>query len=117
MKRAVLLMFVFCSSLAFAQNSTVESTYEKDGGLVAVTTYHEDGSVKETGFYKNKKLHGEWAKFNQEGVKVARAYYTNGKKTGKWMFLNNGVLTEVDYDNNKITNVYEWNNNDNVVIN
>lgn len=117
MKKYLILIIVFCSSLAFAQETKIEPTYEEEGNLVAVTTYHENGNVKETGFYKNKKLHGEWTKFNADGVKITRAFYDNGKKTGKWMFLNDGILTEVDYENNKIANVYTWNSDDNVVIN
>ena len=103
-------------SFSFAQESKVESTFEQEGNLVAVTTYYEDGSVKEKGFYKDKKLHGEWTKFDENGVKIVRAFYENGKKTGKWMFLNDGVLTEVDYVENRIASTYTWNKENSVVI-
>lgn len=113
MKKLLLIVLVLCAGFSFAQ----ESTYSKEGNLVAVTHYYEDGSVKETGFYKDQKLHGEWVKFNEEGIKITRAHYDNGEKVGKWMFLNDGVLTEVDYQNNEIANVYTWNSENNVVIN
>ncbi|AOW22077.1 hypothetical protein LPB138_10125 [Urechidicola croceus] len=104
------------SGYGFAQVS-VEPTYEKQGDIVSVTTYYEDGSVKEQGFYKDKKLHGEWSKFNRNGDKIILASYDNGRKVGTWMYVNNGVLTQVDYQENKIASVYEWNNKTRVAIN
>ena len=114
MKKILFLIFALCSSMIYAQQVQVEPTYELKGDLVAVTTYYEDGAVKEEGFYKDKLLHGEWNMYNKEGDKIARASYEMGKKNGKWMFLNDGILTEVDYQNNKITNVHEWNKNQNI---
>ena len=113
MKKALIIVLFFCTGLIFAQ----ETTYKKEGGLVAVTHYYENGNVKETGFYKNKKLHGEWTKYNKKGIKVVRAYYNDGKKTGKWMYSLDGVLTEVDYESNKIVNVYTWNKDDRIAVN
>lgn len=101
MKKVLIYMMVaLFTSAGFAQNDKAESTYEKQGDLVAVTNYYENGSVKEQGFYKDKKLHGEWKMYNQEGVLIVKAYYANGKKTGKWLFIKDGVLTEVDYSGN-----------------
>ena len=81
-KLLIIVMVMFVSSL-YAQETKVEPTYEKEGDLVSVTTYYEDGSVKEIGFYKDKKLHGEWTKFSEDGKKIARAHYNNGNKVGK----------------------------------
>lgn len=118
MKKIVFLIFIFCSSIIYAQQVVdVKPTYELKGDLVAVTTYYEDGAVKEEGFYKDKKLHGEWNMYNREGDKIARASYDNGQKTGKWIFLNDGILTEVDYEDNRITNVQKWNKDQNIAIN
>lgn len=110
----ILLVFLFsCGS--FAQNIN-EPTYKKQGELVAVTTYYEDGSIKEQGFYKNQKLHGEWNMYNEDGVKITKANYINGKKSGTWMFLKDGVVTEVNYEDNKIASVHKWNEESNVAI-
>lgn len=109
MKKIAIIFIFLLTYNSFAQN-TNEVSYEKQGDLVAVTTYYENGSIKEQGFYKNKKLHGEWNMYNQDGIKIAKAYYTNGKKSGTWMFLKNGIVTEVNYDeNNKIADVHKWN--------
>ncbi len=48
---SIYLLIVLFSFAGFAQD-TNEPTYEKQGDLVAVTNYYEDGSVKEEGFYK-----------------------------------------------------------------
>ena len=112
----IYLLIVLFSCAGFAQE-TVKPTYEKHGDLVAVTTYYEDGSIKEEGFYKDKKLHGEWNKFNHEGDKIVKAQYDNGVKTGIWMFLENGILTEVKYSDNKIANVYKSNVDNKKAIN
>ena len=101
---------VFCSSLLFAQNKSIKPTYAQDGDLVAVTTYYESGEIMEQGFYKDKKLHGEWNKYDKNGVKITKAFYSDGVKTGKWTFLNDGKLTEVVYKKNKITSVSEIKN-------
>jgi antitoxin component YwqK of YwqJK toxin-antitoxin module len=98
---------VFCSSILFAQNKNVEPTYKHEGELVAVTTYYKDGKIMEQGFYKDKKLHGEWNKFDKSGMKITKAFYNDGIKTGKWIFLNKGKITEVVYDQNKIAAVTE----------
>lgn len=111
MKRVLILLAFLISGIGFAQDNTVKSTYERSGDLVTVTNYYEDGSIKEQGFYKDKKLHGEWKKYDSEGTLVVRAHYFNGEKTGKWMFLNDNTLTEVDYQDNKVASVHEWNSN------
>lgn len=112
---SIFLFAVLISFTSFAQE-TKEPTYERQGDLVVVTTYHENGNVKEQGFYKNQKLHGEWNMYNEEGIKITKGFYANGQKSGTWMFLNNGVLTEVNYSENRIASVHEWNSDSNVAI-
>lgn len=112
---SIIVLAVLFSSISFAQNVN-EPAYEKQGDLVAVTTYYEDGSIKEQGFYKDQKLHGEWNLYNQEGVKITKANYMSGKKSGIWMFLKDGVVTEVNYSENKIESIHKWNEDSTVAI-
>ena len=112
---SIVLIIMFISCTGFAQNIN-EPQYEKQGDLVAVTTYYEDGSIKEQGFYKDQKLHGEWNMYNVEGIKITKANYENGEKSGTWMFLKNGVVTEVNYENNKIASFHKWNQESKVAI-
>ena len=106
---------VFCSSLLFAQNNVVKPTYAVDGDLVAVTNYYDNGEIMEQGFYKDKKLHGEWVKYDKSGKKITKAFYSDGIKTGKWMFLNDGKLTEVIYKENKIASVINVTNDKKII--
>ena len=116
MKNISIYLFVLLFSFASFAQDTNEPTYEKQGDLVAVTTYHEDGSIKEQGFYKDKKLHGEWNMYNQDGIKIAKANYINGDKSGVWMFFTDGVVTEVNYSENKIASVHKWNEDSKVAV-
>ena len=110
MKKIVitLVVLVFNLGLVMAQDKKV--SHEKINDLTKSTYYHEDGTVMQTGFYKNGKQTGEWIAYNQEGKKVALGKYENGKKTGKWFFWTGTELTEVDFSDNRIASVQKWNN-------
>ncbi|OIQ40323.1 MAG: hypothetical protein BM563_03210 [Bacteroidetes bacterium MedPE-SWsnd-G1] len=116
MKKSILVLVLFCVGLYTYASNGSEPVYEIEGNLVAVTTFYENGQIKEQGFYKNKKLHGEWSLYNKEGDKITKANYSNGKKIGTWMFMSNGKLTEVQYENNTIAKVFEWNDSKTVAI-
>ncbi|WP_196885793.1 hypothetical protein [Aureivirga sp. CE67] len=96
---------------------TVEPKYEKNEDLVKATYYHDNGEVREKGFYKDKKLHGTWVKYNEKGEKVTLGNYHEGMKVGKWLFWQEGVLREVNYDNSKIASVSEWKETSKVAYN
>lgn len=115
MKKIAIILMVFCVALVSAQNDNGEVSlkegnkqYKAKGDLVEVTIYHDNGEIEQHGFFKDKKLHGTWQFFNNEGKKLAVANYNQGKKTGKWLFWNNDTLKEVDYVNQKIASVNEW---------
>ena len=76
--------------------------------LVKATYYHENGSVSTQGYFSNKKLTGEWIRFDLEGNKTQIAYYDNGKKVGKWFVWNKESLKEINYYNNTIVSVNLW---------
>ena len=75
-----LLVFACFLAVSLMQAQDVKSLYEKDGDMVKLTNFYEDGSVKEQGFYKNKMLEGTWVTFDKKGNKTAIAQYENGKK-------------------------------------
>jgi len=108
MKKILSILLLLCGSISFSQNTHKEPLIKAEGDLVAITTYHDNGAIKEQGFYKNKKLHGEWNKYDERGVKITKANYRNGKKVGTWLFLNNGVVSEVDYIDGRIASVHNW---------
>ena len=43
-----------------------------------------------------------------DGNKLSQGYYSNGEKTGQWMFWNQSSLKEVYFIDSKIVNINEW---------
>jgi antitoxin component YwqK of YwqJK toxin-antitoxin module len=95
MKNIFLILALFFGVTLSAQN---------DDGEKAVCKRFEDGSVKETGFIKDGKLHGRWVQYSETGEAVVVAYYDEGKKTGNWLFLDSskGEIKELEFYNNKV---------------
>ncbi|APX99222.1 hypothetical protein CLV86_1177 [Lacinutrix venerupis] len=115
MKNILALILMFAVSFTFAQD--VKPKFEKKGNQTEATFYHDNGEVAQTGFFnKDNKLEGTWTSFDAEGNKVAVGKYDNGIKVGKWFFWNKETLKEVDYLNNNIASVSEWENKSTVAI-
>jgi antitoxin component YwqK of YwqJK toxin-antitoxin module len=108
MKKILIMCALIVSGGAFAQE--VEPTYEIQGNLVKATYYHDNGAVKQEGFYKDGKVHGKWISYNENGKKLSLGEFKNGEKTGKWFFWNEASLSEVDYSNSRIASVSKWQN-------
>ena len=112
MKKIAIVLMIFCVGITYAQESVIveeENTrYEANGDLVEVTLFHDNGQVEQHGFFKDKKLHGTWNYYTNEGQKVAIGTYDHGVKTGKWFFWNDTTLKEVDFQNQKIVSINEW---------
>ena len=112
-----LIVALIVTSFGYAQEERVLSVNDKANTIDAVY-YHDNGVVSQKGSYNQAgKLQGEWLKFDSKGNKIASAMYDNGKKVGKWFFWNGNSLTEVDYSNNKITSVNEWQSKSNLASN
>ncbi|MBK5192910.1 MAG: nicotinic acid mononucleotide adenyltransferase [Flavobacteriaceae bacterium] len=111
--KSILVMVAFLIvSVITAQD--IEPSFEKQGELIKGTFYYEDGSISQEGTYKDGKLHGQWISYDQNGKKNAVANYEDGRKTGKWFFWSSDQLTEVDYNNNRIAEIF--NNKDKETI-
>ena len=103
MKKCIILVAILFSGILVAQE--VNPQLEAVGNKVKATYYYENGRVQQEGFFKDGKLDGVWVSYDEKGNKVAVGEYTNGLKTGKWMFFNEKSLCEVAYDNSKISSV------------
>ena len=103
-----LITFAFMLSLMLAQAQEKEPTYEAVGDLVKATYYYADGSIHRQGFFKDMKLTGKWTQFDQEGNKVAVAFYKKGQKVGTWFQWKGNVLRQINYENNTIASVNVW---------
>jgi antitoxin component YwqK of YwqJK toxin-antitoxin module len=107
MKKAILLLAVVFSIHTYAQD--IKPTFEKDGKMIKATYFHDNGEIAQTGHLLDGKLHGEWFMYDVEGKKIVYGKYVNGERAGKWFFWKNDVLKEVDFQDNKIAAVKDWN--------
>jgi antitoxin component YwqK of YwqJK toxin-antitoxin module len=115
MKNFAAIIFLFLVSTSYAQE--VKPTYEKVGDTVKATYYFEDGAVKEQGFFKDAKLTGKWVSYNKEGKKTMIAHYDAGKKVGKWFAWSSTSLKEINYANNAIVSVKNWEEESRLALN
>ena len=114
MKTAVLILGLVFSVYMYPQST--EPTLEKVGKLVKATYFHDNGEIAQTGYLMKGKLHGQWLMYDVNGKKLASGKYENGMRTGKWLFWQDEVLKEVDFVNNQIRNVKNWNRSEVVSI-
>lgn len=116
MKSFLTFLVLVCGAITM-QAQKPEPVFEQNNDLVKATYFHENGAVSQTGFFLDGKLHGEWKMYDEQGNKVALGQYALGMKTGKWFFWEEEVLREVDYSDNAIVNVVNWNNGTRVAVN
>lgn len=112
------LIYIFLLALSFgAYAQQIEPKFEVEGDKVKATYFHANGEISQTGYFLNERLDGEWKMFNKNGEKIAMGNYTNGVKTGKWLFWEGETMKEVNFDNNKIASVANVDNKKGMVIN
>ncbi|WDF59998.1 membrane-binding protein [Flavobacterium sp. KACC 22758] len=103
MKKSVILAAVLFSGILAAQE--VKPELEAVGNKVKATYYYDNGKVQQEGFFKDGKLDGVWVSYDEKGNKKAVGEYTEGVKTGKWIYFNENNLSEVAYVDNKVNSV------------
>ena len=106
MKNITLLIFLFSLSLSAQEN--IKPKFEKEGELIKVVFFHNNGEIAQTGYFKDKKCHGNWVSYENTGKKLSMGTYELGMKNGQWFFWKGNNLIEVIYEENKIINVLEW---------
>ncbi|WP_209400806.1 toxin-antitoxin system YwqK family antitoxin [Pseudozobellia sp. WGM2] len=112
---AILAVMMMTLSVGFGQKEK-EVKLNEETNLIEATYFHDNGEISQKGtFDLDGKLHGDWSKFNEEGDKISEGTYTKGIRTGKWMFVSNGVVKEVEFDNNIIASVVDKKNKSSVV--
>lgn len=115
MKRMTLIIAVIFSIGLSAQE--IKPTFEKEGKMVKATYFHDNGEIAQTGYLLNGKLHGQWYMYSVEGKKLATGKYVDGKRSGKWFFWKEDILKEVDFEDNRIAYVKNWNKSEVVSVN
>ena len=106
MKNILAICMLSMATIGFAQK--IEPTFKAENDLVKATYFYNNGSIKTQGYFKNKKLTGEWVRFDKTGNKTQLAYYAEGKKVGKWFVWSDEALKEINYNNNAIASVNVW---------
>jgi len=115
MKKFLTICLLSIATIGFSQEK--KPTFKAEGDLVKATYYYEDGSVKTQGFFKDKKLTGEWVRFDKAGNKTQLAYYESGKKVGKWFIWTDEALKEINYTDNAIASVSVWKPESKIALN
>jgi antitoxin component YwqK of YwqJK toxin-antitoxin module len=116
MKTIAFILALLINASVIAQSSS--PTYVKvSTNKVKVTWFYENGQVKETGFFIDDKKDGVWEHFNEKGIKVSEASYTEGIKDGNWSVWNeNGVmLYHLVYENGKRKLATQWDDQGNLI--
>jgi len=106
MKKTLLFLAVICTVGATFAQTEPELKLNEETNLIEATYFHHNGEISQEGtFNLEKKLHGKWISYNEEGEKISIGNYTNGLKTGKWVFWSGDDKKEVEYSNNAIASV------------
>jgi antitoxin component YwqK of YwqJK toxin-antitoxin module len=106
MKKYMIIGAMLVSGMVAAQS--LKPQLEAYGELVKATYYYENGTIQQTGFFKDGKLEGQWVAYDSAGNKKSVGEYSNGIKTGKWVFWNDAILSEVTYAGNVVASVKNW---------
>ena len=114
MKQSILLLVMVFSVCMYSQGT--EPTLEKVGKMVKATYFHENGNIAQTGYMLKGKLHGQWFMYTDNGKKIASGKYDDGKRAGKRCFWEGEIVKEVDYLDNRIVGVKNWNKSEIVSV-
>jgi len=114
MKNLLILAVFFISIATFSQKQN--TVFEKEGNLVKASYFTEDGALEVQGFFKDRKLDGQWTRFDSKGNKTKIAYYKEGKKVGKWLVWSDESLKEINYQNNAIASIQTWKSDSKLAI-
>ncbi|MBT8283170.1 MAG: nicotinic acid mononucleotide adenyltransferase [Muriicola sp.] len=105
------------TSYSFGQKNK-ELSMNEETGLIEAVYFHDNGQISQKGtFNLERKLHGEWISFNEQGDKIAQGSYDNGLRTGTWLFWQGETIKEVKYENNTVASVNGVKSKDRLVKN
>lgn len=107
MKKIFTALAIMLLTVSMVNAQDKEPTFERQDDLVKATYYHDNGMIKEVGYFKNDKLHDQWIKYDQAGKIKIVATYDNGLKDGKWYIVGDDSVKEITYQSNKILKVEE----------
>ena len=107
MKHYIYLFFFLLGFVSVAQTEQ-NPKLEVRGDMIFATYFYDNGTIHQQGFFsKDGALDGLWTSYDIQGNKMSHGYYSNGIKTGQWLFWTDDALKVVDYVDSKIINVSE----------
>lgn len=96
---------VLMSIVTYGQKNK-ELVMNEDTGLIEAVYFYDNGVISQKGtFNLDRKLHGEWISYNEEGDIIAQGFYERGLRTGTWTFWQDGTMKKVEYSNNAVASV------------
>ena len=116
MKALITTFWFFLTTLAYGQSLSLENpTYRSNDieyTLIEAdeffTTIHfkkyNEGSLIETGYYRNNKPHGTWVLYDSEGNRISAMKFNDGNRISMEM-NQNGRRVTILYLDNKPTEV------------
>lgn len=116
MRHLIFIVLVFLSIVSMGQK---DSRFIVEEDRIKKITYHEEGNIRETGYYdlkgnrigvwimyhingnvsmvgefRNGLKHNEWSVYNSNGELISKMFYKDGKRTGTWEIYRNGELAQ-----------------------
>lgn len=117
MKKYILILFATIGLLSFAQEGK-NPVLEIKGDMIIATYFHDNGEVHQQGSFTHEGvLQGLWVSYDFQGNKLSQGNYSNGSKTGQWLFWTKDSLKEVNFSESKIINVSEWRKTSDLALN
>jgi len=106
MKKNIIGLFVMLMAICTYGQKDKDLTLNEETGLIEAVYYHDNGAISQEGtFNLDRKLHGEWISYSEEGVKIAQGSYEKGIRTGTWFFWSDNSMKKVEYNNNAVASI------------
>lgn len=111
----ILTLVLFFSQAIWSQETTKE--IKKQPNHIEKVSYYQNGQIFEQGtFNVAGKLDGHWTQYDKKGNVLVKGNFTNGKKTGVWLFWKANSLTEVTFVDNKTDMITQWSKADYLAV-
>jgi len=113
MKKLSFIIFVSISVYAYSAKNESSRKFFKES-----SHYHENGKLKQQGFYHSGIKNGEWKEWDQNGRLIGTSEYTDGRKDGIWKVFDQkgNVRVEMNFKNNQKTGTWLWRNENGKII-
>ena len=74
------------------QQVAVEMDHKRGKPCGRYKAYYPTGQLMEYAIFGWGYLHGDWTEYNEFGAIIIKGSYSDGKKSGKWVFKLDGII-------------------------